>query len=57
MKTKNLNAANEFIEKSNQWTRDMRAFLESREEYDDVESALFLRSVQDAVNRFVCRGC
>jgi hypothetical protein len=57
MKTKNLNAANEFIEKSNQWTRDMRAFLESREEYDDVESALFLRSVQDAVNRFMCRGC
>lgn len=57
MKTKNPKAANEFIEKSNQWTRDMRAFLESREEYDDVESALFLRSVQDAVNRFMCRGC
>lgn len=57
MKMKNLKAANEFIEKSNQWTRDMRAFLESREGYDDVESALFLRSVQDAVNRFMCRGC
>ncbi len=53
---KNVRALNEFIEKANAWTRDMRGFLEAGARYDDAESALFMRAVQDAVNRFACAG-
>ncbi len=53
----NANPMNDFVEKFNAWTRDMRGFLETSPSYGEQDVAVFMRMVQDAGNWFACVAC